>query len=195
MNPEPPIHADARATNNASRYAARLALASAVYLVFTAFPLDAQQGPTARVMKVVLALAFVSAVFFHRHILGINPTGLPTLKELSDLDLSRMSGTRCQELGACLKKALIDLRYSGRLKSPKKGIWKSIVLAGGAAGTALALLTTTGGLAVVGVAAALPGVLDIALDSPKEWKYWEDRVDELARDWTAFRIDCLGAPA
>jgi hypothetical protein len=192
MTSEPPVRAGARATNNASRYAALLALASAVYLVFTAFPLDAQQGPTARVMKVVLALAFVAAVFFHRHILGINPTGLPTLKELSDLDCSRMSGTQCQERCARLKKTLMDLLHSGRLKSLGRGIWKSIGLAAGAVGIALALLTSTGGLALVGVAVALPGVLGIAVESPKEWEYWEDRVDELREDWAAFQLACLG---
>jgi hypothetical protein len=143
-------------------------------------------------MKVVLALAFVSAVFFHRHIMGINPTGLPTLKELSDLDCSKMSGPRCQEWCARLKKALLDLHHSGRLKNLKRGIWKWIGLAAGAGGIALALLTT-GGLLILGVAVALPGTLEIAVDSPKDWKYWEERVDEDRRDWAAFRHDCLRA--
>ncbi len=163
-----------------------LMLASIVYLVGGA--ISGTDAPARTLVEVFLALSFARAGFFRRHLFGIDRAGLPRPE---DLDCAAMETESCRASCEELKKSLTHLEHSGALRSRKRSVWRFVGYGFGLGGILLALLTSSGLLAALGVALSLPSVLDWLKDDPDAWAHWQGLADELRCRLQAFAEECV----
>src|SRR5438876_7426740 len=164
-----------------------LMLLGITYIVAKAFTPTAQ-NKTQTVVEIFLGLSFISASFLRKHLFGINRKGLPRLE---DLECESMANEWCRQTCMTLRESLADLEHSGALRSRKGVSWRLGGYGAGIGGILLALLTSSGVVAAVGVLLCLPSVLDWLKDNPQYWAHWQHRVESLRDLLSRFSKQCL----
>ena len=165
-----------------------LMLLGILYLVFNAYPLSQEQTTFAKYIEIFLVVSFLSTAFFKKHLFGIGRQGIPALQEL---DCEAMGSEWCRDTCLLLKEMLTDLEYSGALRSNKGIAWRIGGYIAGFGGLLLALITSTGGIAALGVLFCLPSVFDWLKDNPKYWEHWQNRSDAIQDQLSKFLNECL----
>ncbi len=139
-------------------------------------------------LEIFLAISFVSTAFFRKHLFGINREGLLNPKEL---DCETMDSEWCREVCFELKELLSDLEYSGALRSKKGIAWRVGGYTAGIGGILLALITSAGVIAALGIMLCLPSVLDWMKDDPEYWKHWQERAKSIRGRLSKFSNECV----